>query len=297
MSLLWGVDVGGTKIEVCALDPSKLDKPIIRSRVPTEQTKGYDHIVKTIANTVHNAAKEIGKPNPSHIGIGTPGAIEPTTGLLKNSNTLCLIGKPLKDDLEAALQASVVMSNDANCFALAEATLGAARGYKTSFGVIMGTGVGGGIVIEGKVIDGANGIAGEWGHIVLDPYGPACYCGQRGCVETFLSGPAIERQHTERTGEQRKLREIAELYDTDTQCKRTIGEMCANFGRALAFVVNTLDPHAIILGGGAGQVPQLHTIGLDHLKAHAFTKIFATKLLAPELGDSAGVFGAAMLSQ
>ncbi len=295
MSLLWGVDLGGTKIEVCALDPSELDRPRIRKRVPTEAHLGYAHIVKAIARLVHDAADEIGTPHPTTVGIGTPGALEPSTGLLKNSNTGCLIGQPVKDDLESALQAKVLMSNDANCFALAEASMGAAQGYKTAFGVIMGTGVGGGMVVDGHVLDGANGIAGEWGHVVIDPYGPACYCGQRGCVETYLSGPAVERMHAEKTGEKRSLKDISENYESDITCRRTIGEMCANFGRALSYVINIFDPHVIVLGGGAGSVPQLYTLGLDHVKAHAFTRVFATQIVPPKLGDSAGVFGAAML--
>ncbi|MBX3118958.1 MAG: ROK family protein [Fimbriimonadaceae bacterium] len=295
MSLLWGIDLGGSKIEVCALDPADLSNPLIRKRIPTEANKGYGHIVDAVGGLVRSAAKELGEPEPRQLGIGTPGAIEPATGLLKNSNTACLIGKPVREDLAKALQAEVRMSNDANCFALAEAHLGASRGYKTSFGVIMGTGVGGGMVVNGQVLHGANGIAGEWGHVVLDPYGPACYCGQRGCVETYLRGPSVEQRHEERTGEKLSLKEISERYDTDLQCRRTIAEMCTHFGRSLALVVNIFDPEIIVLGGGAGQVPHLYTYGVEHLQAHAFTKVFTTKVVAPELGDSAGVFGAAML--
>lgn len=295
MSHLWGIDLGGTKIEAAVLNPDRPTDPLLRKRVPTESHRGYEHIVGAIAGLIADAARELGIPRPTKVGIGTPGALEPSTGLIKNSNSTCLIGRPLQADLEAVLQAAVLMSNDANCFALAEATLGAAKGYRTVFGVIMGTGAGGGIVVDGKVLNGANGIAGEWGHAVLDASGPECYCGKRGCIETYLSGPSVERLHRERTGRSLPLREIAAQASSDPDSEATINEMCENFGRALAYVVNILDPDAIVLGGGAGQVPQLYTAGLESLKENAFTRTFATRLLAPALGDSAGVFGSAML--
>jgi predicted NBD/HSP70 family sugar kinase len=209
---------------------------------------------------------------------------------MRNANTTCLIGRPLHADLEARLEIPVRVANDANCFALAEALLGAAKGYRTVFGVIMGTGVGGGVVVDGKVLDGKSGITGEWGHNLLEPDGEPCYCGKQGCVETVLSGPALERWHLRQTGEAKKLKEIA------AENGLAVGHACAEFGRALSVVVNILDPDAIVLGGGVSNLERLYTDGEAALTANVFHDDYLPTILRPHLGDSAGVFGAAMLT-
>jgi predicted NBD/HSP70 family sugar kinase len=224
-----------------------------------------------------------------------PGTVEPSTGLMKNANTTCLIGRPLVHDLSAVLGCGVVAENDANCFALAESTLGAAVGSGVVFGVILGTGVGAGIVVEGKVRTGHHGIAGEWGHNILIPDGDPCYCGKRGCVETVLSGPALERWYASLSGRQRPLSEIATSHETEALA--TIDRLSEYFGRALASVVNVLDPDAIVLGGGVGNIPALYSRGRMSLENWMFNPKFEAKLLKPKLGDSAGVFGAAMLTR
>lgn len=313
---LWGIDLGGTKIEgvvITSIDPLEV---ACRVRIPTEAYRGYEHIISQIAALVDQMVAETGFTRPARIGVGTPGTVDPTTGRMNNCNTVCLNDAPLPSDLSAALGMEVMTANDANCFALAEALLGAGRGYPTVFGVIMGTGVGGGIVVDGRVLGGAQGIAGEWGHNLLEPDGELCYCGRRGCVETVISGPALERYFARLCGARVPLSRIADLaresHYNDTTAQRnttsedrrcdgdiaavaTITRLCDMFGKAMAQVVNILDPHAIILGGGVGNVPDLYTHGREELAKHVFNNRLETKLLKPELGDSAGVFGAALL--
>lgn len=300
---LWGIDLGGTKTEGVVMD-SLSGEIVKRIRIPTEAEQGYEHLVRQIGRLVALLEDQTGSSRPAVIGIGTPGARVPASGLMKNCNTTCLNGRPLQSDLEHELGVEVKMANDADCFALAEALLGAGRGYPTVFGVIMGTGVGGGIVVDGKLVSGPNGVAGEWGHTTLVPGGHPCYCGRSGCVETYLSGPSVERSHFARTGENMRLIDIAATAEcTDpsgglraTQCQETIERMCDDFGRALSVVVNVLDPHVIVLGGGAGQVSQLRALGRERLAANVFGPDFSTPIVSPVLGDSAGVFGAALLA-
>lgn len=293
---LWGVDLGGTKIEVAVIEPHS-KQALTRLRVPTEAHLGYPHILGQIEKVIQMAEAESGQSRASRIGVCTPGALDPHTKLLRNSNTTCLIGKPLKEDLDQLLGAETTLANDANCFALAEARLGAGRGHEVVFGIIMGTGVGGGVVIRGSVIEGANGIAGEWGHNLLDPNGVRCYCGRVGCVETVLSGPAIARRHREAFGENLALKEISQrAAEGDAHCKHTIAETCQWFGRALGPVVNILDPNFIVLGGGVSNLPDLYTLGYAALLPYEFHEQPKTKVIKAELGDSAGVFGAAMLT-
>lgn len=208
MTDLWGIDLGGTKIEGAVVDPLTGEAKH-RMRVDTEQSGGYEHILSRIKGLVELLERESGTNRPQEIGLAMPGAIEPSTGRMKNANTVCLIGQPLIRDLSAVLGVHVIGENDANCFALAEATQGAAQGLRVVFGVILGTGVGGGLVIDGRVWGGHHGIAGEWGHNQLIADGEACYCGKRGCVETVLSGPALERWYESQAGVRKKLREIA----------------------------------------------------------------------------------------
>lgn len=295
-----GIDLGGTKMEAVLTD--SMMSPLVRRRIPTEADGGYEHIAGRIAHLVSMVTRESGVPVPRVIGIGTPGRYETVPGLIRNSNTLCLNGRDLKRDLENLLQCDVVIENDANCFVLAESLLGAGReivGERggTAFGMIIGTGVGGGIVCGGRVLHGAHGIAGEWGHNELLPDGEPCYCGKRGCVETVISGPALERYYCSLTGRSRPLREIAGMADRDEAAEATLCRLTAQFSRALSVVLNILDPDCCIIGGGVGAIGRLYsreTVTL--IERHLFSSRLMIPLLKPQLGDSAGVFGAAMLT-
>jgi len=294
----WGIDLGGTKIEGAILE--RIHPLTVRSRlrVPTEKHKGYHHVIRQICRVVELLEEESGS-RPARIGIGTPGTLDPISGRMKNANTTALINKPLKKDLEEALGLPIVMANDANCFAIAETRLGVvAREMPEAqvvFGVIMGTGVGGGIVIDGKVLNGRQGIAGEWGHNFLDASGGSCYCGQVGCVETVISGPALERFYEKEAGQYRPLKDILSEFRSDPAARATLQRLIHFFGRGLAQVINILDPDAVVLGGGLGNVPQLYTYGVESVREYVFNNRLDTRFLSPELGDSAGVFGAAML--
>lgn len=296
---LWGIDLGGTKIEAVILDAMVPDRVLHRLRIATEASGGYGHVTDRIASLISRLESESGIPRPGILGIGTPGVTDPSTGLLRNSNTICLNGRPFRADLEHALGVRVMMANDANCFVLAEALLGAARGYPTVFGIIMGTGVGGGIVVEGRVLGGRHGISGEWGHNPIPGEDSCCYCGRRGCVETVLSGPALEGYFLKRSGRPETLPVIAELAATgDRDALTTLDRLRQRFGEALAAVVNVLDPDAIVIGGGVGNLPMLYGQETrDAVHRHLFNDRFETPLLRPSLGDSAGVFGAAMLAR
>jgi predicted NBD/HSP70 family sugar kinase len=298
MAHLWGIDLGGTKIEGVVLDSEAWDKPLCRVRIPTQSKHGYVHILDRIAGLCELMEKKTGLAIPPRIGLGTPGVIEPKTGLLKNANTVCLNGNSLREDLAAYHFVDFAVANDANCFALAEATMGAGRGYFTVFGVILGTGVGGGIVIDGKVLEGCHGIAGEWGQIVLDPKGPVSNYGTRGTVESLVAGPALELFYEKRTGKHRRLKDIAYLAETgkDSDAVVTIELLTNQLAKALSIIIDVVDPHAIILGGGIGNIDALYTDDMrDKITASIFNPHFEAALLKPTLGDSAGVFGAAML--
>jgi len=295
---LWGIDLGGTKIECVILDPEFPKEALHRLRVPTEAALGYDHILDQIASLVTLLEGASGLSRASIIGIGTPGITIPSSGLLKNSNTLCLNSRPLAKDLERVLGCRVILSNDANCCALAEATLGAAQGQKTVFGVILGTGVGGGIVVNGEILTGMHGICGEWGHIPLQGEVTPCYCGRRGCLETVCSGPALEGFYTSLGGDSIPLREIAVRADQgEDKAVATVTRLRVKFAEALGAVVNLLDPDAVVIGGGVGNIDTLYSQETRNaICRHLFNDCFDTPLLRPQLGDSAGVFGAAMLT-
>lgn len=297
-SLLWGIDLGGTKIEIALCDPAKPAQALIRRRCETGAPFGYEHIVSQIASLVAEAEKISGWNRPSRIGIGTPGAVDPATGQLKNSNTTCLNGRSLRNDLEASLGVKITMANDANCFTLAEALWGAGRGENVILGLILGTGVGGGICIEGKVLHGLHGLAGEWGHNPIPGEEHPCYCGRRGCVETVLAGPSLQRFYRESGGEDLKLPLICERADAgDPIALQTLDRLRDKFGQAIAAVINILDPDAIVIGGGVGNIPLLYMEPVRQaIKRHLFNPELKTKILRPLLGDSAGVFGAALLS-
>jgi fructokinase len=266
----------------------------VRKRIPTEQERGYEHIVARIAGLV--AELRARAPDCVRIGIGTPGAISARDGTMKNSNTVCLNGRPLRDDVERAIGLPVVMENDANCFALAEALAGSGRGHELVFGVIMGTGVGGGIVMRGELWSGPQHIAGEWGHHSIDPAGPSCYCGQRGCVETLLSGPALERAHREAGGDAVAAQEVASRAQRgDRVAGAVMDRYVEHFGRALANLIAILDPSVVVLGGGMSNLDLLYDRGRDAVARQLFNDELRTPIVRHTLGDSAGVIGAALL--
>ncbi|MGB0522006.1 MAG: ROK family protein [Flammeovirgaceae bacterium] len=298
--MLWGIDLGGTKIEGVALDKKNQHRILCRKRVPTESHLGYWHIIHQIQLLIENMAEEVGS-SPAALGIGTPGTLDPQTQTMKNSNTTCLNGQAFQIDLETALGIPIRMANDANCFALAETKMGCIAEQlpdaQVVFGVIMGTGVGGGLVVNGQIIQGKQGIAGEWGHTYLDESGGACYCGKIGCVETLISGPAVERYYAQLTGIQRPLKALIDLHKNqeDEQATATIKRLLHFFGKGIAQLINIIDPDAIVLGGGLGNIDLLYTAGVEEIKKQVFNPRLDTKILAPKLGDSAGVFGAAHL--
>ncbi len=297
---LWGIDLGGTKIEGIVLEKSEPLRILARHRIPTEAQMGYDHIIDQVENLLGELSRLTGL-KPRRLGIGHPGTLDPQTGLVKNANTTALIGKPFDRDLRRRLGIPVRLSNDANCFAVAEARLGAVPEVlpraEVVFGVILGTGVGGGIVVRGKVLHGRQGIAGEWGHNFLDEAGGPCYCGKVGCVETLLSGPALERFYRQKSGQHRHLADIAARSSNhmDTVATETIERLIHYFGKAIAVVINILDPDVIVLGGGVGNIERLYTDGVQEAAKHLFNPRIDTLFLKPKLGDSAGVFGAALL--
>ena len=295
---LFGIDLGGTKIEG-AIIASKTDPSVLaRLRLPTESEKGYEHIIEQIAKVVSMLEEQTGI-KATKIGIGVPGTNDPVQGVHKNANTTCLNGRPFKADLAKRLGIEVNMANDANCFAVAEANLGAVPDVlpdaQVVFGVILGTGVGGGVVVNGRVWNGRQGIAGEWGHNFLDASGGKCYCGLTGCVETVFSGPALERFYFSKTGVHKRLPDIMSSIETDAAAKETKERLIHFFGRAIANIVNTLDPDAIVLGGGVGNIDALYTEGVAEATKYVFNPRLDTVFLKPKLGDSAGVFGAALL--
>lgn len=297
MSLRLGIDLGGSKIEIIALDEE--GKPLLRRRVPTPQGE-YLATVMAVVGLVEAAENELGQHGS--VGVGIPGAESPASGLIKNANSTCLIGRPLRRDLQALLQREVRLANDANCFALSEATDGAAAGAECVFGVILGTGVGGGLVVRGQLLAGANRIAGEWGHNPLPAPGAddlplrPCYCGRSGCVETYLSGPATEAEHATRSGQSLSLQKIsADAALGDADCLASLDRYCRRLARALAGVINIVDPDVIVLGGGVSQLAQLYERVPALWGQHIFSDTVSTRLLPPRHGDSSGVRGAAWL--
>lgn len=296
---LWGIDLGGTKVEGAVLSPSENNKVLCRTRIPTEARDGYDHILGQIQKLVQKMEKETGL-KPESMGIGTPGSIDPSTQCLINSNSTVLNGNPVQKDLESLLKIPVKVANDANCFALAETKMGVVREVKPDaqvvFGVIMGTGVGGGLVVNSEIIEGLMGNAGEWGHNYLDESGGPCYCGKSGCVETVISGPALQRYYKEITGVERNLKEIYQATKNNESAARdTVNRLTHFFGIGISNIINIIDPDVIVIGGGVGNIPELYTDGIESAKRYTFNTRFETKIVAPRLGDSAGVFGAAFL--
>ena len=287
-----GIDLGGTKIEGVVLDVD--NRPLFRHRVSTESHAGYAHILDRIAG-VAQACRALA-PECAAIGIGTPGAISSRDGTMKNSNTTCLNGRRLQADLVDRIGMPVILENDANCFALAEAVAGAGCDAALVFGVILGTGVGGGIVYRGAVWRGPQHVAGEWGHHCMDPTGPPCYCGQRGCVETLIAGPAVEQEYRRVSGASLAMAEIVSAFRAgDMAATQVVTRFIDRFGRALANVIDILDPEAVVLGGGLSNIEELYTLGRDAVAGYVFNDELCTPIRRNQLGDSAGVIGAALL--
>ncbi len=298
---LWGIDLGGTKIEGVILESVQKPDVVARIRIATERDKGYEHILNNIQELIRQMKDDSGLV-PEQIGMGTPGIIDPQTGLMKNSNTVVLNDRKFRVDLQEKTDLKVVITNDANCMALAEAKMGAVPeqcpNAKVVFGVILGTGVGGGVVFGGQLWPGKMGIGGEWGHNFLDVSGGPCYCGCSGCVENVISGPALQKYYRSIGGEEFTLKEIHERYrQGEDLAKKTINRLTHFFGLAISGIINILDPDAIVLGGGVGNIPELYTAGVEKAKEFVFNDRLETPFLKPELGDSAGVFGAAFLNE
>jgi fructokinase len=290
MSLRIGIDLGGTKIECLVLDAQGAEA--WRKRIATPRGD-YDATIAAIATLVEDAERET--KARARVGVGIPGALSRATGLVKNANSTWLIGRPLKQDLERALAREVRIANDADCFALSEAVDGAGRGARSVFGVILGTGVGGGIVIDGRLVDGPNAIAGEWGHNPLplpaqsDLPLPECYCGRRGCIETYLSGPGLARDHEAATGRRLEPERIVALES------ESLSRYVERLARSLAGVINLLDPEVVVLGGGMSNVARLYTEVPRLWGRYVFSDRVDTRLVQNAHGDSGGVRGAAWL--
>ena len=290
--LRFGIDLGGTKTEGVILDGA--GREAFRERVPTDPAS-YETVVAGIERLYRRMARE-SDDAPHTLGLATPGAVSPRTGLLKNSNTTCLNGTPIAREVRTRLGRELAIENDANCFALAEALHGAGRGERVVFGVIMGTGCGGGIVIDGKVHGGRQSIAGEWGHMSIDPAGPACYCGARGCVETFISGSGLESCYAVRFGQPRTADAIVAGWRAgDARAAAVMDDFFARFGQALANLIAVLDPDVVVLGGGLSNVDELYTRGVEEVRRRVFSDSLETPIVKHRLGDSAGVIGAALV--
>lgn len=292
-----GIDLGGTKIEGIALDRQGVE----RARQRIDSPPGYDAAIAAIRELVAGLEVDAGQKVRA-VGVGMPGSISPVTGLARNGNSTWLNGRPFAKDLEAALARPVRAENDANCFALSEATDGAGAGAASVFGVILGTGCGGGVVIDGRVLTGAAGVAGEWGHNPLpwptpEEYpGARCWCGKQGCMETWVSGPAFAADHLRVTGDALKPREIAAKADAgDADAMASLHRLSDRLARGLAAIINVLDPHVIVLGGGVSNIAALYPEVNARLPRYVFSDFVATKVVKNTHGDSSGVRGAAWL--
>lgn len=292
-----GIDLGGTKIELGAFQAD--GKELFRNRIPTPRGN-YPATLSTLQNLVHEAEHALG--SGATVGIGTPGSLSPLTGLIRNANSTCLNHQPLKSDLELVLGRNIRLANDANCFAVSEARDGAGAGANVVFGVILGTGVGAGIVVHSHLLTGTNAIAGEWGHNPLLAPGtpglppPLCYCGRLGCVETYLSGPGLSRDHQRETGESLPAEAIAQRAEEGIAlCSATMDRYESRLARSLGTVINLLDPDVIVLGGGLSNIQRLYENVPRLWAPHIFSDVVRTRLMPNVHGDSSGVRGAAWL--
>ena len=299
-----GIDLGGTKIEGLALGAG--GRELDRRRIAAPRGH-YDDTIRAVVDLVRTLEPAFAASDPSapasqvRIGVGIPGAVSPATGLIKNANSTWLNGRPLAEDLSRALSRPVRLANDANCFALSEATDGAAAGAPVVFGVIIGTGTGGGLVVNGRLVIGANAIAGEWGHNPLpapeddERPGPPCYCGRSGCIETFLSGPALARDYIARGGDDMSASEIVARVDHDDRAAASLDRYERRFARAIASIINVVDPDVIVLGGGLSNITRLYERVPALWGPHVFSDRVDTRLVRAKHGDASGVRGAAWL--
>jgi len=302
-----GIDFGGTKIEGVLLKSNFEnaeninDFILFRERIDTEAQQGYVHLVKRLSAFIKHIIKKTKLESDNvTIGIGLPGSIIRRTGCVKNSNTTCLNHKPFWNDVQKQLSTPVVFENDANCFALAEAVWGAGKSYAVVFGIILGTGVGGGIVIKKRILSGLQNITGEWGHSILFPDTRPCYCGKKGCTETYLAGPAFKKFELDENGFNLSSQKFCINWDNgnyhnNSAAHTVVNHYCKHFGIAVSNVINILDPDVVILGGGMSNASFIYTMGTDYVKQYVFNDELLTPIIKATLGDSAGVFGAAYL--
>lgn len=299
MDIRCGIDLGGTKIEGIVFREAD-GFVLARLRLPTESWNGYDHILNQISKLI-TELQNASQTKSDIIGMCTPGTLDPILGVMKNSNTTCLNGRNLPADLQQLTDIEFRTSNDANCFAIAEANMGVVPRLmpeaRVVFGAIMGTGCGGGLVVDGKIIGGRQGIGGEWGHNFLHESGGPCYCGKTGCVEMVISGPALEKYYAQQSGNHFDMAEITRRYreGSDEVAIQTMERLFNFFGQAISVVINIADPDAIVIGGGLGNIDELYTLGVAQIQQHIFNHRLDTKFFKPMLGDSAGVYGAAFL--
>jgi len=302
-----GIDFGGTKIEGVVLkcdfeNAENIDDFVVyKERIDTQARYGYDHLVKRLSDFIRHILQKMKlEPDNCTVGIGLPGSIIRRTGCVKNSNTTCLNNKPFWTDVQKQLLLPIVFENDANCFSLAEAVWGAGKSYSIIFGVILGTGVGGGIVLNKRILPGLQNIAGEWGHAILIPDSRPCYCGKKGCVETYLSGSAFQKYELAENGINLTSHQFSKNWDSNKYngnpaAQQAVDHYCKYFGMAVSNVINILDPDAIILGGGMSNASFIYKKGWEYVKEYVFNDELLTPIKKATLGDSAGVFGAALL--
>ena len=289
-----GIDLGGTKTEALLLAPDQA--VLFRRRVTTPLAEGYRAVLQQVAGLVTEASAQVPEGARYAVGVGIPGSLDERTGLVRNANSVCLIGRPFRDDLELLLGRPVGVRNDADCFTMAECRQGAGSLTGLVFGVIMGTGCGGGIALNGVVREGPHRICGEWGHLSVDPLGAPCYCGNRGCVETKISGSGVEAGFLARYGERLAMdRIVAGARGGEPRCLEAFDTFLDDFGRCLGGVISILDPDLVVLGGGLSNIDELYGIGIERVRRYAFHDALATPILKNRLGDSAGVFGAAWI--
>jgi fructokinase len=290
-----GVDLGGTKTESVLLTPD--GGVVSRERRSTPLALGYRPVLEQVAQMVREAAGAVPSCAPYSVGVGIPGSLDAVTGLVRNANSVCLIGQPFRQDLERLLGHPVKVRNDADCFTLAECRTGAGSMRGMVFGVIMGTGCGGGLALDGAVREGPHRICGEWGHIAVDPAGAECYCGNRGCVETKISGSGVERSFFERYGERLAMDRIVEAArEGEPRCRKAFDRFLDDFGRCLGGLISILDPDLVVLGGGLSNIEELYREGWEAVRHYAFHDDLRTPVVKNSLGDSAGVFGAAWIA-
>ena len=288
-----GIDLGGTKIEIIVLDENNKERT--RKRIPTERENGYQHILEKI-RTLYSEMVDFISNEDHSLGIGTPGTVSNKTGLLHYSNTVCMNDKPLTSDLENLLGRKVTVENDASCFALAEATLGASRNKSISIGVILGTGCGGKLIIDKKIRRGPH--AGEWGHMIINPEGPKHFRGFNGVVENYISGGGLELLFEKKYNYKSSLLEITEKYRNGEQpYKEFFMEFIENFGTSMANLINVLDPDMVVLGGGVSNIDELYTLGIEEVQKHFKEPMLQDIIVKNKLGDSAGVIGAALIAE